>query len=524
MNTRNTLLCAPLLAALLPGGTAVAQQTHPNILLILADDYGWNDVGCMGSTYYETPNIDRIAAQGVRFTNGYAACQVSSPSRASILTGQYTPRHGITDWIGERAGEEWRKTGRHSKLLPALYEESLDLRQTTLAEALTEEGYTTFIAGKWHLGGEGSDPEDHGFQINIGGWQAGSPKGGYFSPYSNPKLKDGPRGENLSMRLANETVDFLAHQNEKPFFVYLSFYAVHGPIQTTQERWSYFRDKAERAGIAPTGFEVDRMLPVRKHQDSPVYAGLIQQMDDAIGRVLDYLQESGLDRNTLVIFTSDNGGVVSGDSYATSLAPLRGGKGRQWEGGIRVPFIISYPGLKQKGSTCDEPVIGTDLYPTILDYAGLPLRPKQHLDGVSLIPVLEQGTHYDRALFWHYPHYGNQGGEPSSIIRKGNWKLIFYHEDGRCELYNLEKDITESNPLNAQYPKKVTELKRELDAWLQSVNARMPEADMEYDPVAEKRFRDSLNRAQMEKLEAKRLEELSKGWKPNKDWWGSTVD
>ena len=501
------------------------KQERPNVLFILADDYGWNDLGCMGSKYYETPNLDRMAANGVLFTNAYATCQVSSPSRASIMTGKYTPRHGVTDWIGEKWGEDWRKMNRHSKVLPAEYAMELSKDEYTIAECLRDNGYTTFIAGKWHLGEEGSWPEDHGFMINKGGWSAGSPKGGYFSPYKNPKLEDGPAGENLSMRLGRETVEFMKEQKKKkkPFFAYLSFYAVHGPIETTQENWEYFRNKADSMGIAKKGFAVDRTLPVRQTQDNPVYAGLIRQMDDAIGYVLDNMEELGLDKNTLVIFTSDNGGVTSGDAYSTSLLPLRGGKGRQWEGGIREPLLIQYPGCKNPGSKCDVPVIGTDYYPTILDFAGLPLQKQQHVDGVSIMPLLNGGNIAERSLFWHYPHYGNQGGEPCSIIRDGDWKLIFFHEDLRCELYNLSIDLSESEPLNIQYPEKVKELKGKLEEWLKDVGAKMPMADMEYNPKEEAKVKLKWKTKVLEQKEKERLNMLRKDWKPNKDWWGSMI-
>ena len=502
------------------------EDEHPNVIFILADDYGWNDLSCMGSQYYETPNLDRLAKHGVKFTNAYAACQVSSPSRASIMTGKYTPRHGVTDWIGEKSGEDWRSMKRHSKLLPADYAWSLPADEYTLAECLRDNGYTTFIAGKWHLGDEGSWPEDHGFEINKGGWTAGSPSGGYFTPYKNPKLKDGPAGENLSMRLGNETVNFMrAHKKEnkkKPFFAFLSFYAVHGPIQTTEENWAYFREKAEQLGIKENGFLVDRTLPVRQTQDNPVYAGLIKQMDDAIGVVLDAIEEMGLDKNTMVIFTSDNGGVTSGDAYSSSLLPLRGGKGRQWEGGIRVPLLVQYPNCPS-GITCDVPVIGTDFYPTILDFAGLSLQPEQHKDGVSLLPVVNAGKGPERALFWHYPHYGNQGGEPSSIIRKGDWKLIYYYEDFRCELYNLAIDISESEPLNIQYPEKVKELKTLLDAWLIEVDAKIPLADPEYNPQQEAKVKSGWRTSILQKQEKLRKQMLAPDWNPNQDWWGSMV-
>lgn len=506
------------------------KQKQPNILFILADDLGWNDLGCTGSTYYETPHIDRIAANGMTFTNAYATCHVSSPSRASILTGRYPVRHGITNWIGEKSGEEWRSMGRNTKLLPADYERSLSLNETTLAQRLKEKGYKTFIAGKWHLGGEGSLPEDHGFDINIGGGAAGGPKG-YFSPYKMAELTDGKPGEDLSIRLSNETVSFIREhrkrQKQQPFFAYLSFYAVHGPIQTTRERWSYFREKAEKEGIEENGFRVDRTLPVRQKQDNPVYAGLIQQMDDAVGNLLNALEEMGLDENTLIIFTSDNGGVSSGDAFSTSLLPLRGGKGRQWEGGLRVPFMIQHPqsgkGAKygEGAKQCDVPVTGADFYPTLLEYARITSAPEQRIDGVSILPLLKGDKIADRPLFWHYPHYGNQGGEPSSIVRQGDWKLIFYHEDHRCELYNLAIDISESEPLNIQYPKKLKELHALLEGWLKETDARMPAADPLYDPLKEKQTKLKWQTTVLAGQEKLRKKMLSKEWSPNKSWWGS---
>ena len=499
----------------------------PNIIFILADDLGWNDLSCTGSPYYESPNIDRIAQKGIRFTQAYAACQVSSPSRASILTGKFPARHGITDWIGAAAGETWRKQGRYSKLLPAEYVHQLPSSEITLPEILRENGYRTFFAGKWHLGGKGSYPEDHGFDINVGGFEAGSPPGGYFSPYNNPKLSDGPKGENLSMRLATETTSFIeTHTKSKkkqPFFVYLSFYAVHAPIETTEKNWRYFREKAVKEKPEEEGFKVDRTLPVRQVQDNPVYAGLIKQMDDAIGVVLNKLEELGLDKNTIIIFTSDNGGVSSGDAFATCNLPLRGGKGRQWEGGLRVPAIIQYPECKKQGTTCNVPVIGTDFYPSLLDMVGLPLIPEQHRDGVSVKPLLEGKTIAPRCLYWHYPHYGNQGGEPSSIIRDGDWKLIHYYEDGRNELYNLRIDETESEPLNAQYPEKADLLGKKISVWLTEMKALYPIADPEYDPVKEAAYKRQQQTVRKHQLEMQRKQMLSSDYQPNNDWWGSAT-
>lgn len=519
----------PLASCLLISNLTIAKEKPVNVLFILADDYGRNDVGCYGSKFYETPNIDRLASMGTIFTNGYSACQVSSPSRASIMTGKFTVRHGITNWIGEYSGEDWRKMGRNSKLLPADYSWSLSKDELTLPEALRAAGYKTFIAGKWHLGGEGSTPEDHGFDVNVGGYEAGSPAGGYFSPYNNPKLKDGPVGENLSMRLANETNAFIENhvkENKKqPFFAYLSFYAVHGPIQTTESNWRYFRNKADSIGITSNGFKFDRTLPVRQKQDNPIYAGLIKQMDDAIGVVVEKLEKLGLLDNTIIIFTGDNGGVSSGDNYSTSCLPFRGGKGRQWEGGLRVPFIVKSPNGFGKGAVSDIPVIGTDFYPTILEYVGLPLHPEQHIDGVSLKPLIEGKSLLPRTLYWHYPHYGNQGGEPSSIIREGEWKLIHYYEDGHNELYNLSIDETESEPLNAQYPEKVSYLRKKLEVWLTETNARIPKADPEYNPQKESEYKLIQSTKTLKYLEQVRKKQLSKDFKPDNDWWGSsTID
>jgi arylsulfatase A-like enzyme len=416
-----TLICFLILNAC---QTKKEEPQKPNIVFILADDLGYHDLSVMGSDYYETPHIDRIANEGMIFTDGYANCQVCSPSRASIMSGKFTARHGITDWIGAPTGKEWRKQGRHNKLLPPEYVHNLPDEYVTLPEALKEAGYKTFFAGKWHLGSKGSWPEDHGFDINKGGWDKGSPMGGFYAPWENPRLESGPDGESLTMRLAHETASFLEEHQDTSFFAFLSFYAVHAPLQTTQEKWAKYRDKAEEMGIAETGFEMGHFLPIRQVQDHPVYAGLVETMDDAVGVVLKALDELGLAENTIVIFTSDNGGVAAGDAFATSNKPLRAGKGYQFEGGIREPYFIKLPGMEggQKNTT---PVTGSDFYPTLLELAGADLRPEEHTDGISLVPLLNGGTIDERPLIWHYPHYGNQGGEPSSIIRLGDWKLIW---------------------------------------------------------------------------------------------------
>lgn len=495
----------------------------PNVLFILADDLGYHDLSVMGSQYYETPNIDRISQEGMTFTEGYATCQVCSPSRASIMSGKFPARHGITDWIGARTGEEWRKAGRFNQLLPPEYVHNLPSDYVTLPEAMKEAGYKTFFAGKWHLGSEGSWPTDHGFDINKGGWDVGSPRGGFFAPWENPNLESGPDGENLSMRLARETADFIKAHQDTSFFAFLSFYAVHSPIQTTQEKWAKYRQKAEDMGIAETGFEMGRFLPIRQVQDNPVYAGLVEQMDDAVGLVLQALDEAGLADNTIVIFTSDNGGVAAGDAFATSNRPLRAGKGYQFEGGIREPYFIKAPGLAAAGSRTDIPATGADFYPTLLDLVGSDLRPGEHMDGVSLLPVLKGATIPERPLVWHYPHYGNQGGEPSSIIRAGEWKLIHYYEDGRKELYNLKTDLEETTDVARDNPELVGKLSEQLFAYLDEVGARYPEKDPEYKPELEAQYLEKIRTERWPQLEKQRLEFLSKDFDPGNDWWGSRV-
>ena len=489
----------------------------PNIVFILADDLGINDLSCEGSTFYETPHIDQLARSGMRFTNGYSTCQVCSPSRASIMSGQYPARIGITDWIGAATGTDWN---RNDRVLPTEYLHALPDKATTLAEALKSGGYRTFFAGKWHLGGKDSPPEHHGFEINKGGYSSGSPRGGYFSPYDNPELEDGPPGECLPIRLANETVHFMKQDSEKPFFAFLSFYSVHGPIQTSPDLWDKYRRKATAAGLASERFKVDRTLPVRQVQDCPIYGGMMESMDNAVGIVLDNLKQLGFEENTIVIFTSDNGGVSSGDAFATSCLPLRGGKGRQWEGGIRQPYYIRVPGITKPGSTSDQLATGTDFYPTLLELAGLDLLPAAHVDGRSLVPALK-GKTAERTLFWHYPHYGNQGGEPSSIVRHGDYKLIRYYEDGREELYNVKDDLSETTDLAAKHPEIVNRLSAELTAHLKEVGAKIPLPDSRFNAEKKEASLKQTHTAGKARLELQHANFLKPGFKPNKTWWDS---
>ncbi len=491
----------------------------PNVVFILADDLGWRDLSNEGSTFYESPNIDRIANGGMKFTRGYATCQVCSPSRASIMTGKYPARLAITDWIGAAEGVQWK---RNTKLLPATYNHALPADDKTMAEAFRDGGYRTFFAGKWHLGGEGSLPTDHGFEFNVGGHHRGSPPGGFFAPWNNPQMESGPKGELLPLRLGRETADFIEKHKDEKFFAFLSFYSVHAPIQTTKALWQKYRKKAIDMGLTTDDrFLIDRTSPVRQVQDNPLYAGMVESMDDAVGIVMAKLDELGLSENTIVVFTSDNGGVSAGDGKATSNLPLRGGKGRQWEGGIREPYYIMWP-KKIKAGKCDTPATGADFYPTLLELSGLGSKVKQHVDGVSLAPLLEGKTIEERNLFWHYPHYGNQGGEPSSIVIQGDWKLIHYYEDGRKELYNIADDIGEQSNVADTNPEKVSALDEDLNQWLSEVDARMPVPNPNYSTEQHEKDRIRVRDKQKPGLEKQHAGFLDENYSPRGGWWEDT--
>jgi len=458
-------------------GCSTQEEQKPNILFIMVDDLGWADVGCNNpETFYETPNINRLADEGMRFTNAYAACPVCSPTRASIMTGKYPARLNTTDYFGapqpETVDRHWT---RDKPLLPAPYNDRMPLEETTLAEALKETGYATFFAGKWHLGPEGYWPEDQGFDVNKGGIQRGGPYGGkkYFSPYGNPRLEDGPDGEHLPDRLASETVKFILEHNDQPILAYLSFYSVHTPLMAREDLKEKYINKRESVPPEAWGQEGERK--VRLVQNHAVYAGMVEAMDLAVGKVLTYLRESGLDKNTVVFFMSDNGGLSTSEGHPTSNLPLRAGKGWLYEGGIREPMIFKWPGKTKPGSICDVPVISTDFYPTILNIAGITSKPDQHKDGLSLVPLLKGRKSINReSLFWHYPHYGNQGGSPGSAIRMGDYKLIEFFEDHHVELYHLANDIGEKKNLADSIPEKANELLERLHSWQKETGARFP--------------------------------------------------
>lgn len=478
MNTIRFPLIALLLAAIsLVGAEPSAQK--PNIIFFLVDDLGQRDLGCYGSSFYETPNLDRLAKEGARFTDAYAACPVCSPSRASIMTGQWPQRTGITDYIGAPAPEKW---GRNTRLRPAPYSDRLALDTPTLAKAMKAAGYATFFAGKWHLGPESWWPENQGFDINKGGCEKGGPYGGkgYFSPYNNPRLSDGPAGEHLPDRLATETTTFIQANKDRPFFAYFSFYSVHTPLMAREDLRKKYEAKRASLNLSPKwGQEGPR--EVRLVQEHAVYAGMVEAMDLAVGKVLAKLDELGLRENTLIIFTSDNGGLSTSEGSPTSNLPLRGGKGWMYEGGIREPLIVRWPAVVKAGSIIDTPVSAPDYFPTLLAAAKVQPQPGQVLDGKSLMPLFNGNTLPERALFWHYPHYGNQGGAPSAAVRRGPWKLIHWQEEDRVELFDLSKDLGEQKDLAAKEPQRVSQLRAELTAWQKEVGAKFATPNIAYD-------------------------------------------
>jgi arylsulfatase A-like enzyme len=448
-------------------------DTPPNVVVLLVDDLGWTDLGCYGSSFYETPNIDRLAAQGVRFTQAYAASCVCSPTRGSLLCGKTPARTHTTDYFGGQ---------RKAALLPAAYERQLALEELTLAEALKEHGYRTAFLGKWHLGGEGFLPGDQGFDVNVGGWHAGHPYEGYFAPWGNPQLPDGPQGEYLTDRLTDEALAFLDGVGDDPFLLYFAYYTVHTPLQARADLQARF--EAQRAALPERGdderFGREEPRKVRLVQDHAVYAGMVAALDESVGRVLAKLDERGLADDTLVVLFSDNGGLSTSEGHPTSNLPLRAGKGWLYEGGIREPLIVRGPGVAGAGRVIDAPVISHDLMPTVLELCGLPPRPAQHLDGVSFAPALAGDAQPERELCWHYPHYGNQGGRPSGALRSGDWKLIEFFEDERVELYDLAHDLGEQRDLAAQEPERAAALRARLHAWRAEVGARMPAPNPEH--------------------------------------------
>ena len=437
------------------------EATKPNVIIILVDDLGWADPGCYGSTFFKTPHIDALARRGMRFTDAHAACPVCSPSRAALMTGKYPARLHLTDWLPGRTDHP------SQKFLRPVIRQQLPLEEVTIAEALKTAGYATASVGKWHLGGPEFWPEHQGFDLNVGGTETGSPPG-YFR-FRTPNMVARSDKEYLTDRLTEEAVGFIERHQKGPFFLYLAHYAVHIPLQARSE--DIARYKSMPVGHSP--------------QDNPIYAAMIESVDQGVGRIVRKLEDLRITDRTVIVFTSDNGGlsVQEGpNTPATSNAPLRAGKGFLYEGGIRVPLIVAWPGVTRPRSLCDVPLSGQDLYPTILAMAGVSPAPGQVIDGESLIPLLEgSGTLRRDALFWHYPHYSNQGGRPGGVIRQGNLKLIEWYEDGRTELYDLKRDLSERRDIAAERPEEASRLRKQLTRWRESVGAQMPRPNPDYD-------------------------------------------
>jgi arylsulfatase A-like enzyme len=495
-----TLLTALLLAPLaaLHSADAPKPANKPNVIVILADDLGWADLSCYGSTFHESPNLDKLAAQGMRFTQAYSSSPYCSPSRAAIMTGRYPARLKITDYIPSN--------GRSGKLLPAEMKMELPLEEVTIAELLRDAGYATWHVGKWHLGQEPFMPQNQGFDINIAGNHSGAPAS-YFWPYGHddPKkakayhgspvpglVEGGRKDEHLCDRLTSEAIKLIEQRKAaQPFFLYLPFYDVHTPIMAKANLIEKYRAKARRMGIpekaeyiqegtAARGTSVGQNIGdrakgqtigmTRVRQNDPVYAAMIETMDDNVGHLMAKLGELGIADDTLVLFTSDNGG-----HHITSNAPLRSCKGWLYEGGVREPWIVKWPGVTKPGSVCDVPVMNTDILPTVLEACGLPAKPALHKDGVSFAPLLRGDTKpVHDALFWHFPHYGNHGSGPCSSVRVGDWKLIHWIEDDSVELFNVVNDLSEKTDLAAQQPDRVKDLRARLNAWRKETNANMP--------------------------------------------------
>jgi len=453
-----------------------SKEKQPNFVFILVDDLGWADVKCnYTESFYDTPNIDKLASEGVRFTNAYAANPVCSPTRAALMTGKHPNRVEITDWI---PGQNPQKR----PLLGTVDRDELALEETTIAEKLKEQGYSTCFVGKWHLGDEGFYPEDQGFDINIGGHHRGSPPGGYYAPYKNSKLSDGPEGEFLTDRLTDESIKFIIENKDNPFFLYLSYYTVHTPIQAAKKHIDKYTEKRDKLALQEVPHNKEGEGWTKLVQENAAFASMVAAMDENVGRILQSLKEQGLDENTWVIFTSDNGGLstLRRKNAPTSNGPLRAGKGWCYEGGIRVPLVISGPEIANAGRVVDLPAVSMDFFTTILNIAEIE---HQANDGNNLLPVLTSDEKMEREeLFWHYPHYHGSAWKPGSALRKGKWKLVVYYEDMRIELFNLEEDLGETTNLALENPEKVAELKKLLDEKLKESGAKFPKPNPDFDP------------------------------------------
>jgi arylsulfatase A len=510
--------------------SAAAEATRPNVVFFLVDDLGWRDLGCYGSTFYETPRIDQFARDSVRFTQAYAACHVCSPTRASILTGKYPARLRLTDWL------PGRKDFAFQKLKNASIHQQLPLEEETIAEVLKKNGYRTALIGKWHLGEEPFGPQAQGFDVQIPRWNNGWPNAGYHAPFQLNGLEDST-GDYLTDRLTDEAVRFIEDYQNQPFFLYLSHFAVHDPIQGRADLVKKYQAKLRRRDGAPTarpfvlegnpdsdsdpaqselGLDAlldderyrdfrllpNRMVKVKQMQDNVHFAAMVESIDESFGRILTRLKELGLDQRTIVIFFSDNGGMSAANfgnpervvspakldsAYATSNLPLRAGKGWLYEGGLRVPLLVKWPGKSRTG-TCEVPVISTDFFPSILEMTGIVTEKQLESDGVSIAPLLTGADELRReAIYWHFPHYSNHGMQsPGGAIRIGDYKLLEYFENETVQLFNLRTDPGEQHDLADVETERAEALRSMLNAWRKSVNAQIMEPNPAYSDAARK--------------------------------------
>ena len=472
-------LIVSCLAILGVSGCGPGEAEDPvNVVVILIDDMGWMDTSVYGSSFYETPNIDRLAAEGARFTQFYTAGSVCSPTRASIMTGKHPARLDLTNWIG---GEQ------NGLLDQAEYIRRLPQDKVTIGEAFEAAGYETGYVGKWHLGGPEYLPETQGFRFNFAVNHAGSP-GSYFPPYSRanspandvPDLHGDAVDAYLTDRLTDASLEFIESNRDRPFLLVLSHYAVHTPLEAPAD--AVQRYEAKSAALGPESaehYESERDADTKLRQDHPTYAAMVESTDQGVGRILDKLAELSLDESTVLVFLSDNGGLSTllrrGPSQATANTPLRAGKGWLYEGGIRAPLIVRWPGAIPAGTVLSAPAVSTDLFPTLLELAGLPGQPWNHVDGTSVAGSMlggEEQVH--EALFWHFPHYHGSGNRPGGAVRIGDLKLVEWFEDGEVELYDLSTDLGERRDLSAERPNDAARLLRELRDWRVDLDANMP--------------------------------------------------
>lgn len=446
------------------------ENEKPNLLFILVDDLGWTDVSYNKSDYYETIHIDNLSETSMLFDNAYAASSVCSPTRASIMTGKHPARVNITDWI---PGLD----PKNKPLLGPIDRNELPLEETTIAEVLRDNNYSTFYSGKWHLGSEGHYPEDQGFDVNIGGFEKGSPMGGYYSPYKNPRLSDGPEGEYLTDRLTLETIELIRNRDtKKPFAAFLSFYNVHTPIQENKEFIDYYVEKLKSyENTSPETVKEGDAITLLNQRNAK-YASMVHATDYNVGRIINFLKENNLYENTLIVFTSDNGGLSTLRRVApTSVYPLRAGKGWLYEGGIRIPQLIKLPKQINK-EIISEPVVSYDLFPTIVNVLNLN-HSVSDIDGVDLTNLFVKKEIERDFIFWHFPHYHGSLWKPGSALRNNDWKLVELHEENKVELYNLKDDISETFDVSNRFPEitsrlvnKLNEIKIDLGANKATIN------------------------------------------------------